>query len=335
MPNWLGDFVMATPILKAIKKKFPKATLTAMCKSPLGDLLKEDSTVDEVFSFQKKGNPFSLKISEGDVVHKIREGKYDLGILLTNSFSSAWWFWLGKVKTRVGFLGHFRSLFLNKGLKSSQNRCHQVEKYQELLLPFGIEEGFEKPYLVLTEEEKKEAKEILFQRGYEKGNLLVGINPGAAYGSSKCWPKERFRILAKRLSERGIYVVFFGDHSLHDLCLEICQGLSSHVLNVSGLTSLRELACLIEECSLFITNDSGPMHIADALKTDLIALFGSTDEVKTGPFSSKDAVIRKNVSCSPCFKRECPIDFRCMKQISVEEVYQKVLQKLCLEPSPD
>jgi heptosyltransferase-2 len=106
---------------------------------------------------------------------------------------------------------------------------------------------------------------------------------------------------------------------------EICQGLPEYAINLAGVTSLRELACIIKDCDLLITNDSGPMHIAAAFGTPLIALYGSTDDRKTGPYGCSESVVNKKVSCSPCFKRVCPIDFRCMKQITVEEIAEKAL----------
>ena len=157
--------------------------------------------------------------------------------------------------------------------------------------------------------------------------MLIGINPGAAYGSAKCWPPERYRALAKRLLERSdAAIVFFGDASSFQMVKEICQGLPERVMNLAGVTNLRELASLIKDCNVFVTNDSGPMHIADAFGVKIVALFGSTDECVTGPFGQPEAVINKKASCSPCFKRVCPIDFRCMKEIDVEEVAEKALE---------
>ena len=157
----------------------------------------------------------------------------------------------------------------------------------------------------------------------------MGINPGATYGSAKCWLPERFREVAERLlKDLDVYLVFFGDLATSSLVKEICQGLPSRVVNLAGVTSLRQLTSLISLCDVLLTNDSGPMHIADALGTPIVALFGSTSEVVTGPYRSSGVVIHKHVDCSPCYQRTCPIDFRCMKRIEADEVYgaiQKVL----------
>jgi heptosyltransferase-2 len=317
MPNWIGDLVMATPVLTDLKRAFPKSSITAMCRTPICDLLKEDEAVDELFCFRKGSDLFRRE--DRNIIEKIRAGKFDLGILLTNSFSSAWWFWLGAVKRRIGYSKHFRSLLLTDSLEFQEE--HHVDRYKRLLTPLGIEKSNTAPRIFLQKKEIEEAKTLLIQRGY-RGGKLIGINPGAAYGLAKCWPADRYKALAMRLLlETDATIVFFGDESVKS----ISQGLPERVIDLAGVTSLRELCCLIQLCSVLVTNDSGPMHIGAALGTPLVALFGSTDDRATGPYGQKESVINKRVSCSPCLKRVCPIDFRCMTQISVDEVLAKVL----------
>ncbi len=319
MPNWIGDFVMATPILTDLRKKFPEAEITAMCKNPLGDLLKEDEDINELFSFSRLPNGFSRRIAKRNIIEKLRSGEYDAGLLLTNSFSSAWWFWQGKVQNRVGYSCNVRSIFLNYPIVQ-ENTGHQVVVYKRLLQPFGIDITDTPTRLFLQVEEVKKSKELLYHRGYVEGKKLIGIHPGAAYGSSKCWPWERYRAVAKKLLENPeLYVLFFGDITQTNLIKNISQGLGPRAINLAGITAIRELMALIKDLHLFLTNDSGPMHIASALGTPLIALFGSTDDRKTGPYKG-GVVLNKHASCSPCFKRRCPIDFRCMMEITVEEV---------------
>lgn len=319
MPNWIGDLVMATPVLTDLRNAFPKASITAMCRTPISDLLQKDAAIDELFSFTKVENNF-LRREPRDLVAKIEAGKFDTAILLTNSFSSAWLCWQGNVPRRIGYPDHFRWLLLTD--RVAREPMHQVDCYKKLLEPLSIPKSDTAPRLYVSEKEVEMSKELLYQRGYKKGERLIGINPGAAYGSAKCWPPERFRALALELLRDGS-IVFFGDASTFSLVKEICKGLPEQVMNLAGVTSLRELACIIKDCNLLITNDSGPMHIGAAFGTPLIALFGSTDEEMTGPYGQKGSVIRKKVPCSPCFKRVCPIDFPCMKGIQVEEVVQR------------
>lgn len=328
MPNWLGDLVMATPILEDLRNHYKDAEITVMCQSNVAPLLQEDPHIDEVFAY-KRPSGWIHTLQHWDVIEPLRIGHYDLGILLTNSFSSAWWFWRGKVKNKIGFSTHFRSLLLNKAVSFPANSesQHLVLTYKALLEPFGIPISNTPPRLYVTEEERKAAKELLQNCGILDKHVLVGINPGAAYGSAKCWLPERFKQVTLKLLENPLVrVVYFGDPVGAPLVNEICAGLSDKVINLAGKTSIRELMALIQACSLFLTNDSGPMHISAAVGTPLVALFGSTSDVKTGPYNL-GKVIHKHVECSPCYKRVCPIDFRCMKRIEVDEVYRE-LQKL-------
>jgi len=328
MPNWIGDLVMATPILADLRAAFPKASITAMARFPICQLLKKDPSIDELFCFTKPSNQFLRREDLRNIIAKIEVGKFDGAIILTNSLSSAWWCWQARVPRRIGYSAHFRRFLLTDPIAKPKEKMHQVDFYKRLLEPLGIPRSKTAPHLYLSPKEIEMSKEILYQRGYREGGRLIGINPGAAYGTAKCWLPDRFRQLALELSKEGT-VVFFGDAATFSLVRKICEALPQNVLNLAGVTSLRELASLIQDCDLLITNDSGPMHIAAALGTPLIALFGSTDQFATGPYRKSDAVIDKRVSCAPCFRRKCPIDFRCMKEISVEEVVEKA--KKCLK----
>lgn len=328
MPNWLGDLVMATPVLADLRNKWPNANITAMCQSNVAPLLNHDPNINELFSY-KRPSGWIPHQQHWVIIDALRRGKYDLGVLLTNSFSSAWWYVLGNVKNRIGFAGNMRSLLLSKAVPFPQNveTQHLVITYKMLLAPLGIPLSDTQPYLFLTNEEKDAATALLRGCGIVPGkNIVVGINPGAAYGSAKCWLPDRFRALTTKLLENpDIYIIYFGDSAGAPLVNDICKDLPERVINLAGKTSLRELVALINACNVFLTNDSGPMHIAAALQVPLLALFGSTNDVKTGPYGS-GIVIHKHVECSPCYKRVCPIDFRCMTRIGVDEVYNKLQQ---------
>ncbi len=328
MPNWVGDLVMATPILEDLRHQWPQAKITAMCKSNLAVLLEHDPNVNEIFSFRKPSG-WIHHIHSSDIIDPLRLGKFDLGILLTNSFSSAWWFWRGSVKNRIGYGGNLRTLLLNKSVTFPKNKeqQHLVITYKMMLGPLGIPVSSTPPRLYVTPEESAAAKDLLATYGVKPETIVVGINPGAAYGSAKCWLPDRFREITHKLMENpNIYILYFGDNTGAPLVQEICKGMPERVINLAGRTTLRELMALIKNCSLILTNDSGPMHIASALNVPLLALFGSTSEVKTGPYNG-GLVIHKHVECSPCYLKTCPIDFRCMTRIEVSEVY-KDLEKL-------
>lgn len=321
---------MATPILTDLRNQWPDAEITAMAQSNVAPLLKNNPHIDEIYSF-KKPSGWIHRSQPWDIISTLQKGEYDLGILTTNSFSSAWWFWWGNVKTRVGYTGHSRKFLLSKAVPFPEKRDtqHLVITYKQLLEPLGIPVSKTPPALYISQEEQKEALEFLknLQIGPDT-HRLIGINPGAAYGSAKCWLPERFRAVTERLLEdpRNA-ILYFGDQAGASLVQEICKDLPERVVNLSGRTTLRELMALIQKCRVLLTNDSGPMHIASALNVPLVALFGSTSDVATGPYGG-GKVIHKHVSCSPCYKRVCPIDFKCMKQISVDEVYDAINKML-------
>ncbi|NGX27898.1 MAG: ADP-heptose--LPS heptosyltransferase 2 [Candidatus Anoxychlamydiales bacterium] len=329
MPNWVGDLVMATPVLYDLKQKFPEASITAMAKEPLCSLLKKDKNINELFCFKKQKNIFLRRRENKNIIENLREGLYDLGVLLTNSFSSAWLFSQGKVKNTIGYKKDFRALLLDTSMPFSREKEHLVIKYKQLLKPLGIENTKSRPKLYLDDKEIKQTKELLYQRGFSDGNTLIGINPLAQYGSAKCWPLDRFKEVAIRLTQdENNRVVFLGDNSSKDIIKKLFSDMPKNIINLSGRTTLRELSCIIHECDLFLTNDSGPMHIAAAFDIPELALFGSTTQNLTGPYSEKAHIINKNVKCSPCFKRTCPIDFKCMQEIQVDEVMDQLLKIL-------
>jgi heptosyltransferase-2 len=339
MPNWLGDLVMATPVLADLRSHYPDATITAMCQSNVCPLITHDPNIDEIFCY-KRPSGWIHRRQHFEITEPLKKGEYDLGVLLTNSFSSAWWFWRGNVKNRLGFATHLRTLLLNKAVPFPKEieTQHLVITYKMLLKPLDIGISKTPTKLYLTDQEIQEAKDLLKKFGIDFGkHKIIGINPGAAYGTAKCWLPERFIDVTKRLVENPEnYVVYFGDNVGAPVVNQICQHFPNRVINLAGKTSIRQLMALVKCCSAFLTNDSGPMHIAAALGTPLLALFGSTNEVKTGPYP-KGRIIHKHVECSPCYKRVCPIDFRCMKRIEVDEVYNElisVLEESGQDPSP-
>lgn len=325
MPNWLGDLVMATPVLADLRHHFPDAKITAMCQSNIASILLEDPHIDELISF-KRPSGWIHRQQHLDIIDPLRQATYDCGILLTNSFSSAWWFWRGEVKNRIGYATHWRSWLLDipVPLPKSLNSQHLVTTYKMLLQPLGVPQSPLAPSLYVTRQEQQSTRELLTQYGVNKHHRIVGINPGAAYGSAKCWLPERFKEVTKRLlQDPNIVVVYFGDKEGAPLVNDICSGISERVINLAGKTTIRELMSFIKACHVFLTNDSGPMHIAAALGVPLVALFGSTSDKTTGPYQG-GTVIHKHVPCSPCYRRECPIDFRCMKEIDVDHVYEEL-----------
>ncbi len=324
MPNWLGDAVMGEPILEDIKAKYPSCTLTVLCHEAIKVLLEASPHIDEFIVFKQDKKRTSAE--KRRIYDELKKREFDVSILLTRSFSSAWWFYRAKIKKRIGFEGHWRSLLLTDPIKIPPNEEfeHQVLTYKLLLAPLEINQSTTSPKLYITDEEKRSALELLEGYGIGSDHIVIGINPGAAFGSAKCWPEERFKALtAKLLTHPRIRIVYFGDKVSKPLVDSITSHFDSRVVNLAGKTSLRTFTTLLSVCDLLVTNDSGPMHVGAALSTPLVAIFGSTNEIKTGPYGG-GTVIHKHTLCSPCYLRKCPIDFRCMTSISVDDVYSAI-----------
>jgi heptosyltransferase-2 len=309
MPNWIGDFVMALPILEDLKTKYPNSYLVVICKGGLDQLLISNPFVNEIYRIDKR------RFSKLRLILYLMKNTFDLGFLLTNSFSSALYFFFGRVKKRYGFIHAFRSFLLShpKPFPKDRDRKHLVLTYKDLI------------------DSKSQTTPKLYLKPNERriGKTIFGINPSAHYGSAKCWPKERFREVIERLIKEvpNSEVLVFGDASSFELVNDICKSAPKEVTNLCGKTTLKELVEIIGTLDVFLTNDSGPMHIAASMQVPMVAIFGSTSPIITGPYQF-GTVIKKNAACSPCFKRKCPIDLRCMTEISVDEVVKAMKKEL-------
>jgi len=322
-PNWIGDAVMATPLFRQVRKIFPQARITVLAHDPIAQLLTGIDGIDDFLVFSRAAD--KKRLEEKRVANELKKKKFDLGILLTNSFSSAWMFWKGGVRWRLGACGHMRRFLLNLPIKMGKEERHDVLRYTELLLPFGAEEEEPTLELKVTSQEQGQMGAVLKQLGKKNSDTLIVINPGAAYGSAKCWPKEYFRAVAQRLSQHEQrFCVFVGDSKSAAMIEDIIKGLPANVVSLAGKTSLRDLMALISSGDFILSNDSGPMHIAAAFKRPLLALFGSTNPNRTGPWGC-GRVIYKHAPCSPCYLRECPHEFQCMRLITPDEVLQNII----------
>ena len=330
MPNWIGDIVMAIPLLRNLREYYPSAKIIAMCRDPQSDLLKEMPYIDEIFSYRKPKGVLDLK-GHDQIIQKLRKFEFHIGILLTNSLSSAFWFFHGGVKRRIGFNIGIRNFYLTDDLEKPKDKrsIHQMHEYLMLLQPLSISAANKLPKLFTSKEEKQEAKSFCQKLGLDEQKTLIGINPGAAYGSAKCWLLEYYQeLITTLLAERkDVAILLFGSADQRQSLEELVLLNPDRVKNSAGLTSIRMMVALMTQVRILVTGDSGPMHVADALKTPVIALFGSTDPNRSAPACGGE-ILYKKVSCSPCFRRECPIDFPCMTSITPKEVLSRVLTKI-------
>jgi len=320
--NWVGDAVMTTPALAVIREQFPAAEIVLLANPLVSQLFMPHPAVDRVITFDRNGRHRGVR-GRLQLAREIRRERFDCAIILPNSFDSALIPWLAGIPRRIGKRSDGRSLLLTDGFTPAREMTegHEVEYYLHLLRSFGITGRVRPPHLTATEAEQAEATEWLAQAGINAGDFLLGINPGAAFGSAKRWYPDRFAGVAERLSaEWGARIILFGGPGETDIAAEISTGLQGRCLNLAGKTSVRQLMALIRRCNFFVTNDSGPMHIAAAFDVPLVAIFGSTDHIGTAPCSDRAVVVRKEIDCAPCKLRECPTDHRCMTAVTVDDV---------------
>ena len=327
--NWIGDAVLTTPALMAIRKGFPLAKIALLAKPAIAELLHHHPAVDEIVLYRDPG-PHAGLGGKLTLARLLRRGRYDLAMLFQNAFEAAALTALAGIPNRYGYATDGRSFLLTHRvpLTPKIRRSHQVHYYLELLRPLGIQVEPEPPTLRTTPDEDAEAIEHLRAFGVDAKKVLIGLNPGSVYGTAKRWLPERFAEVADRVAaEHGGVVLIFGGQGEEELGAALAGRMAAPTVVLSGRTTVRRLMALIKQCRLFITNDTGPMHIATAFGVPTVAIFGPTDPLTTSPFGSGHELVRHPVDCSPCLLRECPIDHRCMQGISVEMVHAAAMRQ--------
>jgi heptosyltransferase-2 len=357
--NWLGDAVMTTSALQRLREARPEAHVALLTPTKLRDLWRGHPAVDDVLTFENGESLFA-------VARKLRAGNFSTGLVLPNSPRSALEVFLAGVPIRVGLARPWRNWFLTKRVQpragalemrkrsvaeiQELNRAeasprasipasaHHLHQYLHLVAALGAKPDPVSPKVEVTPEEVT-AVRSRFGRALDGGGPLLGLNPGAEYGPAKRWPRERFVAAAIELQRRtNCHWWVFGGQADVPLAaavsaeiIEAKAGPPGSVQNLAGRTSLRELCAALKACAALLTNDTGPMHLAAAVGTPVVALFGGTSPELTGPGlpgDSRHHLLKASVPCSPCFLRECPIDFRCMNRLTVETVVDAVRREV-------
>jgi heptosyltransferase-2 len=316
-PNWVGDAVLAIPAMKAIREHFPGAEITLFVRPWVAGLFTSAAFIDRLWSQEK---PSGLS-GWTRLTRDIRGRGFDLAFLFPNSFESALMMFLGRVPQRIGYATDGRRWMLTKSISPSERPRPQTLYYLDLVK--AVSSSADEPSIEIqaTRGERVNARQLLSAEGVANGEPFLVLNPGAAYGSAKRWPADRFTDAADILApELRLHVVLIGSEKERSVAEEIRNRMKARAALLTGKTSLETLIGVLAESSLMITNDSGPMHIAAALGVPTVAIFGSTDERVTGPQGPRTRIVKHAVECSPCLLRECPIDHRCMNGVTVEDV---------------
>lgn len=325
-PNWIGDAVLSLPVVDGCARLWPEANLTILARAQVAELFGAGISAIHVWKYQRGNGPQRLK-NLLVLGRNLRRVGFDLVILLPNSLSSAVMARLAGVPERLGYSTDGRAWLLTNRLRDrrKESGLHQVDYYLGLIRSLGAVQVDRIPRLQLKPEVTERGLSLLRALGIGHNELLIGVHPGAAYGQTKRWFPDRFAAVMERLQKSGRRVLLLGGPGEEFLAEHITMLMEHPPINLVGRTTLTEALALVGRCAVFLSNDSGLMHVAAALRIPQVALFGSTDPRKTAPLNDKAVVIQsEGVSCTPCFKRDCSEDLECMKAITVDEVYSAV-----------
>ncbi|MBK7393053.1 MAG: lipopolysaccharide heptosyltransferase II [Chloracidobacterium sp.] len=334
--NWIGDAVMSVPALRELRRIFPDSHITLHTRSWADGLFRDADFIDELVTFDK--HRWAIK-DVYDNSQFLKDDGFELAILLPNSFEAAITSFLSRIPRRIGYNKDVRGLLLTDpvAVPEWKNRRHEVFYYLNLIgeverRVLGRETVFNalpNTAINISEDRKNAARTMFASAGVDLANKTVALGVGSTNSRAKRWPAERYAQLADKLiTELKVNVILVGSPDEADIAAEVTDLSSQHLINISGKTGLGEAVAVLGVVDLLISNDMGLAHVAPAVGTDTITIFGPTNPETTRPFAQNAEIIRKAVECSPCMLRDCPIDHRCMTQISVEEVFEAAKNRL-------
>jgi heptosyltransferase-2 len=332
--NWIGDAVMSIPALRELRRIFPDARISLHTRSWARGIFENADFIDEILTFEPETSKIKTVLEQSRV---LRESKFDLAVLFPNSLESALIARLALVPKRFGYAKDGRSFLLSDSIEipAWKNQKHEVFYYLNLVAEieksyFGTQTALEsEPRLDLTvsDERKIAARKVLEESGVDLSKKIVALGVGSTNSRAKRWHAASYATLNDKLqADLGANVVLVGAKDESDVSLEVFEKSLRKPVILTGKTNLAEAVAVLSVVDLLVSNDMGLAHIAPAVGTKTIVIFGPTNEKTTQPIGSE--IIRRNVECSPCMLRDCPIDHRCMTQISADEVFLKAKEKL-------
>ncbi len=338
-PNWIGDAVMTLPALMDLHAGYSQADITVLARPAIADLLRGQPGIKGVIVFEHqsehKGLWGLLRLRR-----IIRQGAFDLAVLFQNAFEAAFLAWISGIPVRIGYATDGRRWLLSQAvpLPPPKQSFHQIRYYQQLVQSITQAPLHDRvPKLEVRTKQPAVYQQPMAEVMSSVDTLWIGINPGSVYGSAKRWLSDRFAEVGDRLVERiyeqypefsAVRCVLIGGRGEDALGMEIARRMRRPPIVLSGKTTIQELMDVLGRCAVLVTNDTGPMHVAQALGVPVVGIFGSTDPESTGPVGEGSCWIRERVRCSPCLLRSCPIDHRCMTAISIEQVVEAVMARM-------
>lgn len=334
MPNWIGDAVMATPAVRALRRHFHASRIVSVLKPYVAEVFSGSPWFDQQVLFDPNGHRHERMPS---VIRQLRRLRIEVAVLLPNSFRSAWVAWLSWCRFRVGYTRYGRSLLLTDPLdveRDSRGRSIPspvLDAYNRLALHVGCHDVDRRMELFTTDEEETAADTVWKESRFRPGSEVICLNPGAAFGAAKHWPVGSFARLARMIrQERNSNVLVLSGPRERELARAIVDqagggqvaSLADHPVSI-GLTK----AC-VRRSNLLITTDSGPRHFATAFDRPVVTLFGPTHIAWTETFHPLGLHLQKQVPCGPCQQRICPLDHRCMTSLGAQEVFDAATRLL-------
>lgn len=322
----IGDVIHALPVAHALKQCFPQSRITWIVEKPAYDLLTNNPNIDEIIIFEKaKYKSVKGLLQNGRALMKnLHSKQFDLAIDLQGLFKSAAISWLSGAKERLVYCNaREMSHFIGKRVCGEYSSGHIVERYLDVARYLGSEIQRPEFTLNITDAEAELTQKIATKAGLDLKQPYVVLAPGTNW-PNKCWPLLHFSKLANRLTAMNLIPVIVGGPSDQRLAAEISSGANIPTVDLTGKTSLKQLAFIIRQARVFVGGDTGPMHLAAALGTPLVAMFGPTDSERNGPYGSNHFVLTVDHECRGCWKRQCPQNKECLENISPDKVCEAV-----------
>ncbi len=324
VPNWVGDAVMATPAIAALRRRFPGAKIVALARPYVSGVLSGLADLDEIRGLSSLNSGGSVVSLVSDA-RALRGEGYDLAVLFTNSFRTAGFALAAGVKARLGYGRDGRSFLLTRRVRPVMKEGDfaprpMIDYYLELVAVVGADISDRKMKLAVDDAETASATEALSRHGFDGGRPLALVNPGAAFGSAKCWPVENFATLADELSAKGYAVMVITsprDRAIGEAVERLAKGVKPMIESDITLGTMKGI---VARSAVLVTNDSGPRHIGAALGAPVVTIMGPTDPRWSATDYEREILLMKDVECAPCMLRTCPKDHRCMTLIEPGEV---------------
>jgi heptosyltransferase-2 len=330
-PNWTGDLVMATPGFRSLRRAHPEAHIALHLRAGLEPLMRGAPWFDELIPVASYRRGLGALLREGLALR--RRFRFDLGVCIPDSFSSALLMRAAGVRRVVGYRRGGRGFLLHRAVTPpaewGRRRLAARERFVlGLMVELGCAEQGTRLELFTTEAEEKGAGELLAAQGIGAGETLVALAPGASYGASKLWPAASFAEVGDALARAGARVLLLGAPSEVAVTGRVASAMSQPAADLAGRVELGELKALLRRAALLVCNDAGARHIATAFEVPAVVMMGPTGLEKTNLNLERVRVIETQVECRPCYRRECPIDHRCMTRLDPHRVIETCLELL-------